>query len=97
MCIRDSVYCHLLVLTIPAEQIWGTSTTFEDKALREHLYNIMSGIDARKLLSNYFPEGSCRELVAKMNRDRTSQLQDNVKAITDQIAEKMIAGRQLYG
>jgi len=45
-----NVYCQLLVLIIPSVQICGTFTNFEDKALRVHLYNILSGIDEKKLL-----------------------------------------------
>lgn len=44
-------------------ELWGLSTTGEDRKLRSMLYDVMPGPEARAVLKRAFPSGSCKKFV----------------------------------
>ena len=52
---------------------WAFSTTAEDTALRELLYQSMPQHDARLLLAKRFPRGSAKKEILRMTHERAAR------------------------
>ena len=59
-----------LMLTLGPSELWALSTTAEDVALRELLYEAVGAPDARSALASRFPRGSARKEIELRLRRR---------------------------
>lgn len=94
---KDAELSQLFTATSGGLELWGLSTTAEDRALRNALYKAMPSSIARQMLKNQFPSGSCKSYVL----DKKAQAKDVDgegfvdEEVTDSVivmlAEKMIA------
>lgn len=63
--LKEGVHEHLLYNTLGPTEIWAFSTTAEDVALRNRLYDIIGAVEARKRLSHRFKSGSAKSEVER--------------------------------
>jgi intracellular multiplication protein IcmB len=56
---------QLLTSTIGPIELWAFSTTAEDAAIRNRLYQHLGAGEARRVLANIFPDGSAKQVVEK--------------------------------
>ena len=63
--LKDGRHEHLLVNTLGPMELWSFSTTAEDAALRNRLYQEIGPIEARKRLANRFPGGSAKSEIER--------------------------------
>lgn len=56
---------QLFTATSGGLELWGLSTTAEDRVLRSALYSRMPSQDARRILKRRFPSGSCKSYVMR--------------------------------
>lgn len=67
--LKEGRHEHLLYNTLGPTKIWAFSTTAEDQALRNRLYELLGAVRARKVLSKRFPGGSAKsEIEARANK-----------------------------
>ena len=84
-----------LVLTLGPSELWALSTTAEDVALRELLYEALGAPDARSVLASRFPGGSAkREIELRLRRqeerDAVSSASESSKGIIHEMAAELI-------
>jgi len=78
-------------------ELWGLSTTGEDRKLRSVLYDAMPGREARRALRDRFPRGSCKGYVldqmAKTKAERGDAFVDDEAedTVIESIAKQLIA------
>lgn len=78
-------------------ELWGLSTTGEDRKLRGMLYEAMPGPDARAVLKGAFPGGSCKKFVdaekARSKEERGISFVDDEaeSTVIEATAKKLIA------
>jgi intracellular multiplication protein IcmB len=70
-------------------ELWALSTTGEDRKLRGMLYDVMSTRDARRILRDRFPNGSCKNYVLN---EAAKTKQDRGEAFVDDNAEDTVIG-----
>lgn len=63
---KDGDFSQIFTATIGAKRLWALSTTAEDRKLRSMLYEAMPAPDARAMLAEAFPSGSCKGYVDDM-------------------------------
>jgi intracellular multiplication protein IcmB len=63
--LKEGRHEHLLYNTLGPTEIWAFSTTAEDQALRNRLYEILGPVRARKALAQRFPTGSAKSEVER--------------------------------
>ncbi|WP_199031648.1 IcmB protein [Ralstonia sp. ASV6] len=68
-------------------ELWGLSTTGEDRKLRSLLYDAMPGPDARAMLKTAFPTGSCKKFV---DIEKAKTKQERGEAFIDDEAEDSV-------
>ncbi len=56
---KNGAYSQMFINTIGPVLNWALTTTAEDMRLRNALYDLLPASDARKLLAEVFPDGSC--------------------------------------
>jgi intracellular multiplication protein IcmB len=67
--LKEGRHEHHLVNTIGPTLVWALSTTAEDQALRNRLYEIEGAVRARKILARRFPSGTAKaEIEARASR-----------------------------
>jgi intracellular multiplication protein IcmB len=59
--LKDGHHEHLLMNTLGPMELWGFSTTQEDAALRNRLYQEIGPQEARRRLAKKFPSGSAKK------------------------------------
>lgn len=86
---KKQTYSQLFTLTTGPLRLWSLSTTPEDRQLRDMLYDEMPRKTARRLLSERFPGGSCKEEVDKLKSESTP---DTDRAFIDDedLAKEMV-------
>lgn len=94
---KSDTYVQLFTMTAGPMRLWALSTTAEDRKLRSLLYAALPGNEARALLAEKFPSGSCKRLVDKLKAEKASNADhefipddDASASIIDQIAKAMI-------
>ncbi|OWY39312.1 conjugal transfer protein TraU [Xenophilus sp. AP218F] len=83
---------QLLTNTAGPVELWAFSTTREDVALRERLYEAIGTYAARKLLAKNFPSGSAMKTIELMKSKSGADDQINV---IEQLARKLLAKYQI--
>ena len=63
--LKDGRHEHLLVNTLGPMELWSFSTTAEDAALRNRLYQELGPNEARKRLAKRFPGGSAKSEIER--------------------------------
>lgn len=58
--LKEGKHEHLLYNTLGPTELWAFSTTAEDAALRARLYELLGPVEARRRLSQRFPNGSAK-------------------------------------
>lgn len=67
--LKEGRHEHLLINTLGPTEIWAFSTTAEDQALRNRLYELLGAVRARQVLAKRFPGGSAKsEVEARASR-----------------------------
>ena len=90
---------QLLTSTIGPIELWAFSTTAEDAALRNKLYNKLGPKEARRVLANLFPSGSVKSIIeaklASMKAESASLIeeQDNL-SVVDKLLEAILEAYQ---
>ncbi len=86
-------YEQFLINTLGPIELWAFSTSTEDVAIRNRLYNRLGAAQARKLLATYYPGGSARtdirRRVALLAEKGESAEKASVGAIIEQIADEL--------
>lgn len=90
---------QLLTSTIGPIELWAFSTTAEDAALRNKLYQKLGPKEARRVLANVFPSGSVKSLIeaklAEMKEEQTSFIEDKDSlSIVDKLLEAILEAYQ---
>lgn len=70
---KNAPFSQLFTLSPGAMRLWALSTTAEDRKLRMMLYDAMPRDEARKLLAERFPSGSCKKLLERRKREEFSE------------------------
>jgi len=93
---KTSEMSQLFTSTSGGLELWALSTTAEDRALRSSLYKRMPPVEARAILKEAFPTGSCKKYVL----DKKGEIQkendgfiddDKLNTILEELAEKLTA------
>ena len=63
--LKDGKHEHLLVNTLGPMELWSFSTTAEDAAIRNRLYQEIGPIQTRKKLAKRFPGGSAKSEIER--------------------------------
>ena len=84
-----------LMLTLGPSELWALSTTAEDVALRELLYEAVGAPDARSALASRFPGGSAKKeielrLRRREERDAASPAPESSKGVIHDMADELI-------
>lgn len=91
----EGKYEQFLVNTLGPIELWAFSTSSEDVAIRNRLYNRLGAAQARKLLAAYYPGGSARSdirrRVALLAEKGENMDKASVGAIITQIADELTA------
>jgi len=91
----DGKYEQFLINTLGPIELWAFSTSAEDVAIRNRLYNRLGAAQARKLLAAYYPGGSARSdirrRVAVLAEKGENMDKASVGAIITQIADELTA------
>jgi intracellular multiplication protein IcmB len=63
--LKEGHHEHMLINTLGPTEIWAFSTTAEDVALRNRLYDLLGAVEARRRLSIRFKSGSAKSEVER--------------------------------
>lgn len=80
---------HYLKNTPGPLMAWAFSTTAEDTALREMLYQWMPQHDARLLLAKRFPRGSAKKEILRITHERAARERIDFAGASEEDQEKM--------
>ena len=87
---KDGDCRQKLVLTIGPSELWALSTTAEDVALRDLLYEALGAPEARAVLAARFPGGSAKaEIETRLRRQIESGTPFGVAGIRDDVARRL--------
>lgn len=102
---KEAEISQLFTATSGGLELWGLSTTAEDRALRSALQRVMSSSDARQTLKARFPSGSCKNYIlrkkAEIKQDSGSNFVDDeaadslVEALANDIIGKWRTVREM--
>jgi intracellular multiplication protein IcmB len=84
----DGEMSQLFTATSGGLELWGLSTTAEDRALRNKLYAEMPAPTARRLLKGRFPTGSCKKFV--QTKKQESQIEQGDQFVDDDAEASII-------
>ncbi|NKB46758.1 MAG: type IV secretion protein IcmB, partial [Legionellales bacterium] len=89
---KVGVNVQLLTLTLGPIELWAFSTTAEDANLRNQLYRHLGPVEARRVLSSLFPNGSVvKELEKRLNdvREEAGFIsdEDNLGAVDQLVSD----------
>lgn len=76
---KQGVNVQLLTLTLGPVELWAFSTTAEDAAVRNRLYQHLGPAEARRVLANIFPSGS----IAKILEERLAAIKEETGLIEE--------------
>ena len=90
----SGTFSQLFTMTAGARRLWALSTTAEDRALRTLIYDAMPQVDARTLLAETFPKGSCKKHVERLKQEQfgdTEFVDDQMQSsVIERLAKTMI-------
>ena len=91
---KEGNHLQLLTLTLGPAELWAFSTTSEDVLLRNALYESMGPVEARRVLSNLFPQGSAAKfLQARLNKESQGSgviSDDDRKSVVNKLIEDVL-------
>ena len=97
--LKEGRHEHLLYLTLSPTEIWAFSTTAEDVALRQKLYDSLGAVEARNRLARLFPTGSAKpELerrATKLLSGGDHDMQGSGSSIIEALAVEIINEKQV--
>jgi intracellular multiplication protein IcmB len=96
----DGWYSMLMTATLGPIELWAFSTTTEDVAIRDKLYDRMDSRRARKILALRFPRGSAKsevEVRREQMKDSGSTSEESQRSVIDQIVEELVEFGRLDG
>jgi len=92
---KEGNHLQLLTLTLGPAELWAFSTTSEDVLLRTALYEGLGPVEARRVLSNLFPQGSAAKfLQARLNKETQGTgviSDDDRKSVVNRLIEDVLA------
>jgi len=83
---KSGVNVQLLTLTLGPVELWAFSTTAEDATVRNRLYRHLGPAEARRVLSNIFPNGS----VTKEIEERLDTMKEEGGLIEEEAKEGVL-------
>lgn len=89
----DGRYEQHIYNTLGPIELWALSTSAEDVAIRNRLYNILGASRARQMLAGTFPGGSARNEIRRRvlaNSEKGEARAAMISAIIEEIVEEMI-------
>lgn len=87
---KDGDCRQKLVLTIGPSELWALSTTAEDVALRDLLYETLGAPEARAVLAARFPGGSAKaEIETRLRRQSESDFPFGNAGIREDVARRL--------
>lgn len=93
--LKEGHHEHLLINTLGPTEIWAFSTTAEDVALRNRLYDLLGAVEARRRLSIRFKSGSAKSEIERrisVAMDRGGLTDDEAQSgIIEEIAQEIYA------
>ena len=92
--LKEGKHEHLLINTLGPNELWAFSTTSEDAALRNRLYETIGATEARRRLAKRFPNGSAkgeieRRLAIAGERGEREGMEAN-DGVIDEIAKEIL-------
>jgi len=92
--LKDGRHEHLLFNSLGPVELWAFSTTPEDVALRNRLYEALGPVEARRRLAKRFPAGTARDhierLQARMVAQGMGSMVEASEGVVARLAEEMI-------
>ena len=92
---KNGISVQLLTLTLGPIELWAFSTTAEDAAVRNRLYQHLGPAEARRFLAVLFPNGSItKELTERLNslKDEGALIDDeNKTSAMDSLVDDILA------
>ncbi|HAF4865863.1 TPA: ATP-binding protein [Salmonella enterica] len=79
---------QILKNTVGPRELWALNSTPADCALRNRLYDTLSGKATRDLLARHFPGGSAMKVIEKRQKEASESDHDNVIA---RLADELVA------
>lgn len=79
---------QLFTSTSGGLELWGLSTTPEDRTLRTALYKVMPSNEARRVLKARFPGGSCKSYV--LDKKMEAKTSSNEAFVDDEVMESVV-------
>ena len=86
MYLRSGTYVQMLMNEPGPIELWALSTTAEDAALRQILYDRLGSKTARQLLAKRFPSGSAKRALER----RLAELEDRGEAVDDRARDDVL-------
>lgn len=85
---KEAEISQLFTATSGGLELWGLSTTAEDRTLRNALQRVMSSRDARRMLKTRFPSGSCKSYILRKKAEVKQDSGSNF--VDDEVAESLV-------
>lgn len=98
MDVNNVLYEQMLVNSLGPVELWALSTTPNDVALRNRLYECVGPVEARKRLARVFPKGSARDEIDRRKDDRLRRGQSDSNAeagVIQMLTDELTDGRGL--
>ncbi len=98
MNVNNVVYEQMLVNSLGPVELWALSTTPNDVALRNRLYERVGPVEARKRLARVFPKGTARDEIDRRKDERLKRGQGDVNAeasVIETLTDELTDGRGL--
>lgn len=92
--LKEGRHEHLLYNTLGPTEVWAFSTTAEDAALRNMLYEKLGAVEARRRLAKRYPSGSAKidiERRQQIRLERGERFKDGDDGIIVEIMEELMS------
>jgi len=91
-------HMQLLTITLGPAELWAFSTTSEDVLIRTALYEAIGPAEARRVLSNIFPNGTAAKLIHDRLNSETEGTgvisEENKKSIVSSLTDEILKAYQ---
>ncbi len=95
---REGRYEQFLLNTLGPIELWALSTSSEDVAIRNRLYNLLGAGRARQMLATAFPGGSARNDIKRrvlMKSESKDSRTAQTSAVIEEIVEELVAKSEM--
>jgi intracellular multiplication protein IcmB len=91
--LKEGRHEHKLLNTLGPIEIWAFSTTPEDVAIRDRLYNLVGATDARRRLAKRFPGGTAKSEIDRrvaIAAERGQGAEEAAENVIDKLVEELV-------